>query len=100
MDKLKGMATAEQIADWKKKYGDVFKVEVDGSVCYLKKPDRKTMSYMATLLNTLVRANEVLLENCWLGGDESIKTDDGKFFGVSGKLTEIIQVKEAEIKKL
>lgn len=100
MTELKGTATAEQIADWKKKHGDVFKVEVGGSACYLKKPDRKTMSYVATLGNNPVRANEALLQNCWLGGDESIKTDDEKFFGVSAKLAEIVQIKEAEITKL
>ena len=97
---LKGKATAEQIADWKKKHGDVFKAQVDDSVCYLKKPDRKTMSYVATLGNNPVRANEALLENCWLGGDEDIKTNDEKFFGVSAQLAEIVQVKEAEITKL
>lgn len=100
MTELKGTATAEQIAEWKQKHGDVFMIHVDGSVCYLKKPDRKTMSYVATLGNNPVRANEALLENCWLGGDESIKTDDEKFFGVSTKLDEIIQIKSAEIKKL
>ena len=100
MAELKGKATAEQISDWKKKHGDIFKVEVDGSVCYLKKPDRKTMSYVATLGSNPVRANEALLENCWLGGDESVKTNDEKFFGVSAKLAEIVQIKDAEITKL
>jgi hypothetical protein len=97
---LKGTATAEQIADWKKKHGDIFKVVVGDSVCYLKKPDRKTMSYVATLGNNPIRANEALLQNCWLGGDESIKTDDEKFFGVSAKLNEIVEIKDAEIVKL
>jgi len=100
MNELKGTATSEQIAEWKQKHGDVFRVEVDGSVCYLKKPDRKTMSYVATLGSNPVRANEALLQNCWLGGDENIKTEDDLFFGVSAKLAEIISVKEAEITKL
>ncbi len=100
MSDLKGKATAEQISEWKKKHSDIFKVEVGDSVCYLKNPDRKTMSYVATLGNNPIRANEALLENCWLGGDESIKTDDKKFFGVSSKLAEIVQVKDAEITKL
>jgi len=100
MEELKGTATAEQISDWKKKHGDIFKVAVGNSVCYLKKPDRKTMSYVATLGNNPIRANEALLQNCWLGGDESIKSDDEKFFGVSSKLNEIIEIKEAEITKL
>ena len=37
--------------------------------------------------------------DCWLGGDETIKTDDAKFLGVSSVLTELIEVKEAELKK-
>jgi len=100
MSETKKYASAEQIADWKKKYGDVFKVEAGDSVCYLKKPDRKTLSYVATLGNNPIRANEALLQNCWIDGDESIKTDDEKFFGVSAKLNEIVEIKEAEITKL
>lgn len=100
MSELKGKATAEQIKEWKQKYGEIFMVVVDGSVCYLKKPDRKTMSYVATLGNNPIRANEALLQNCFLGGDESIKTDDDKFFGISAKLNEIVEIKEAEITKL
>lgn len=97
---LKGTATAEQIEKWKKAHGSLFKAEVGESVCYLKTPDRKTMGYVATLGNNPIRANEALLQNCWLGGDEAIKTDDELFFGVSAKLAEIVQVKDAEITKL
>lgn len=100
MSKIEGTATAEQIEKWKKDHGDIFKIEVDNSVCYLKKPDRKTMAYVASLGNQPIRANEALLNQCWLGGDETIKTDDEKFFGVSGKLNEIILIKDAEITKL
>jgi len=100
MGELTGKATADQVKEWKKKHGDVFEVAVGNSVCYLKKPDRKIMGYVATLAKNPIRANEVLLDNCWLGGDERIKTDDELFLGVSGKLTEIVEVKEAEIKKL
>lgn len=100
MSELKETASAEQIAEWKRKHGDVFKVSVGGSVCYLKKPDRKTMGYVASLSDNPIRANEVLLENCFLGGDETMKTDDEKFYAVSGKLNELVVIKDAEIKKL
>lgn len=97
---LIGVATPEQIEAWKKQHGDVFLIEVDGSVCYLKKPDRKTMKYVASAGNDPIRGNEILLENCWLSGDERIKTEDSLFFGVSSQLAEIIDVKKADIKKL
>ena len=70
--------TPEQIESWKKKWGDVFCVTVGDKMKY----------------------NEILLNNCWLAGDEEIKTDDALFLGVSTKLGELVEVKEAELKKL
>ena len=97
---LIGQATPEQITKWKKLHGDIFQVVVDGSVCYVKKPNRATISHMATLANNPIRANEVLLNDTWLGGDATIKTDDDKFLGVSSQLAAIVEIKEAELKKL
>ena len=75
---------SKQIDAWKKAHGDVFKVEVDGKVCYLKKPDRKVLGAASVLgKNDPMKYNEVLLENCWLDGDEEIKKDDSLFLGVS-----------------
>lgn len=98
---LIGTATEEQIAHWKALHKDIYRIIVGDSICYLKKPDRTTMKAVASVgTNDPIRANEILLENCWLGGDSSIKTDDEKFFGVSQKLAELIEIKEAELKKL
>lgn len=93
--------TKEQIAEWKKKYDTVYQLAVDGKVAYLHKPDRKTLSYASTAGQTdPLKFNEILLKGCWLGGDEEIRTDDDLFLAASGKLGELIQVKEAELKKL
>ncbi len=98
---LTGQATEEKIAQWKALYRDIYEIEVDGSVCYLKKPDRATMKAVASVgTGDPIRANEILLENCWLGGDDNIKTDDDKFFGVSSQLANLIEIKQAELKKL
>lgn len=43
---------------------------------------------------------DLRLNNCWLAGDEEIKIDDSLFLGVSAKLGELVEVKEAELKKL
>ncbi|MDR3046128.1 MAG: hypothetical protein LBU51_00755 [Bacteroidales bacterium] len=99
--KLSGEATKEQIIAWKAVHKDIFQIVVEDSVCYLKKPDRLTMKLIASIVvNDPIRSNEVLLENCWLGGDEDIKTEDDKFFGVSQQLVDLIQIKQAELKKL
>lgn len=97
---LKGQATREEIAKWKEKWGDVYSVQVDESICYLHKPNRNTLSAMSTLSNDAIRSSEFLLNNCWLGGDEAIKTDDEKFLGVVSQLGELVKVKSAHLEKL
>jgi hypothetical protein len=37
--------TPEQIAEWKAKHGDVWKITVEDKVAYLRSPDRKTLGY-------------------------------------------------------
>jgi hypothetical protein len=93
--------TKEQIGEWKAKYGDVYRIKIDNKECYLKKPSRKALGYasMAGKDNPL-KFNEVLLNDCWLGGDEEIKTNDDLFLSASAKISELIEVKEAELEKL
>ena len=93
--------TPEQIEAWKKKWGDVFCVTVGDKVAYLKRPSRQALSAAAVVgKNDPMKYNEILLGNCWLAGDEEIKTDDSLFLGVSAKLGELVEMKEAELKKL
>jgi len=94
-------ATKEQIAEWKAKHGGIFRITVEDKACYLKKPSRKALGYasMAGKENPL-KFNEVMLNDCWLAGDEEIKTDDSLFLSVSPKLSELIEVKTSELEKL
>jgi hypothetical protein len=90
-----------KIEEWKKQYGNVFRIEVDDKECYLKKPTRKALSYsMQAGKESPIKSNEILLNECWLAGDEEIKTDDSLFLSVSAKLGEIIAIREAELEKL
>lgn len=91
----------QKVEEWKKKHVDVYLYEVDGKKCYLRKPDRKTLSAAAVIgKNDPLRYNEILLNNCWLDGDEEIKTEDKYFLGISGRLAELVEVSEGELKKL
>lgn len=91
----------QQIEEWKAKHGDIFRIKVLDKECYLKKPSRKALGYasMAGKDNPL-KFNEVLLNDCWLGGDEEIKTNDDLFLSASAKIAELIKVEEAELEKL
>lgn len=94
-------ATAEQIQEWKEKYKDIYEVTADGHVCYLRKPNRRELSYASVAgKSDPMKFNEVILSQCWLDGDDEIKTDDALFLGVSAQVAQIVEVKEAELKKL
>jgi len=100
-EKLTGQATAEQIQEWKDKHGDIFKIQVENSVCYLKAPNRKVLGYASVAgKDNPLKFNEVILESCWLGGDEMIKTDDSLFLSAGAKINGIVEVKEANLEKL
>lgn len=93
--------TQAQIEQWKAQHGEVFKISVGKKVCYLRKPSRKALSYAALSAQTdPLKYNEVILNDCWLAGDEEIKTDNGLFLSVSQKLPSLIEIKEAELEKL
>lgn len=101
MEKLNGSVDQAQIDTWKAKHGKVFGVIVDGHIAYLKKPDRKILSYATSVAaKDPIKFNELMLSNCWLGGSEAIKTEDELFLAASGKLAELIEVKEAELVNL
>ena len=91
----------EQIDAWKKQHGDIYAIKVDGKTAYLKKPDRKTLSFASVAgQKDPMKFNEIILENCFIGGDEEIKKDDSLFLAASAKIVELIEVKEAELVKL
>lgn len=94
-------ATKEQIEEWKAKHGDIFHITVGEHSCYLRKPDRKTVSYATTAGKTdPLKGTEVLLKGMWLDGDTEIQTEPGELIGVGQKLDAIIDIKEAELEKL
>lgn len=78
----------EQIAQWKKEHGTVFRYTAmkEGSepkVGYFKKISPQTMDAYETMLKrSKLMADDVVIENCWLGGDEEIVKDDDYRMGL------------------
>jgi len=94
-------ATPEQINEWKAKHGDIFKITIEGKSCFLKRPSRKVLGYASQVgAKDPIAFNEMILKDCWLKGDNELMTNDALFLGVSAKLAEIIEVKEADLEKL
>ncbi|GCD76656.1 MAG: hypothetical protein ACK4EX_02450 [Thermaurantimonas sp.] len=97
MSELIGQVPQSEIDAWKAKYGKVIGVKVENHIAYLRPPDRKIISYASQAGKDPIKFNEILLNNCWLGGSEAIRQDDSLFLSASSVLSELIQIKEAEL---
>lgn len=83
-DKLKaGNVPSEELKKWKTKFGKVHKITVevtedDTAVGYLKPPNRDHKAIALSMFNQnkILETGEFLLQNCWLGGDERLKTSE------------------------
>jgi len=91
--------TKEQIKEWKAKHGELFEITVEDKSCILHRPTRKDLSY-ASAVKDPIKMSEVMLKALWVDGDEEIKEDDSLFLAAIQKMQDILEVKEAEIKKL
>lgn len=95
--------TPEVIAAWKAKYGKVFQFKSEDGVCtgFFKSPDRTVMDAVSAIAKSNpVKSNEMLAKSCFLGGDETLITKDDYFFGLSQKLTTLLEIKQGELTEL
>ncbi len=98
---LSGQVAPEQIEQWKKRHGDIFGYAVDDKIGYLRRPSRQVVSLASVAgQNDPFKFAETVLVNCWLGGDEALRTEDRYFMGLAQKINEIVEIKVGEIKKL
>ena len=91
--------TNEQIAELKKKHGDLYEISVGDKSCILRKPNRKDLSYVSVVKDP-IKMSETLLKQLWVEGDKEIQEQDDLFLAVNPKMEEVIKVKESQIKKL
>lgn len=103
MTKTTTEITAQQIQMWKKQYGDdcVHKYTTsDGLIAFFRSPDRKIISFATiTAKNDTMRFKEILADNCWLAGDDRIKTEDKYFLGLSTCIIDLVEYVEGTLEK-
>lgn len=103
-----GGITEAQIKQWKARWGEVHQVEVpvddtgrEKLTGYFKKPSLEIISASARFAESdPIKSGTVLFENCWLGGDEALKTNDEARVSCMKVLGKLFRVREATIKKL
>jgi len=100
-----GGITPEQIATWKAKHRKVSEISVvdDGEkhIGYFHRPSMETMSAVNKIGKTdEVKAANILFDNCWLGGSQTMKEEAVVKMAAIGKLNELMNINTAEIKNL
>ena len=113
--------TQEQIAQWKEKYGEIYLIEVaeepldfEAEIIsikiedeqptvkgYLRKPNTKEQSFAyAKMQDSPVAGGEVLLRQCWLGGDERLKEHPSFRTAAALKVMSLAEIRVGRLKKL
>lgn len=81
-------------------------IRVEDKVCWLKKIDRATLEIAFGYIMAVnerpqyIRAGEIILLNCWVGGDEEIKKNEDYLIPACFQAYELIKLKEASLKKI
>lgn len=88
--------TQAQINKWKEQWSKVYKIKSkDGKICYCKKPDLKVSSLSGRFIESdTVKGIDIMLEYCWLGGDEAYRKDDEYKLFLVGELGRLFKKKE------
>ena len=97
-----GQVSPAQIALWRKKHGKIWAIIVDGDkACYLRKPTRQEVSVALIVgQRNPIGSAESIINSCWLGGCEEIRTDDDLFLSVVEGMPSMIEYKLVEVKNL
>lgn len=90
------------IEEYKKKYGHVFKyTSNDGKSCILRSPDLKIIDACRTVAgSSTVKFDKAMLENCWLEGDEELRTSDKYMMGIFDWMYGIIKKVDGQLEEL
>ena len=86
---LIGVATPEQIQEWKEKYKQgIYAVEIDGHVAYFQNPTRIQMNAAMSRASAdrALDMYETLAKNTFLGGSGDVLKEDELFFGLTQHL--------------
>lgn len=91
----------------KKQHGEVYEIAVpvddegnEMTYAYIARPKRKILEAVFGIVNVNpIQAADIILKNCWLAGNELIKTDDDLFMAAAPLVLSIIKIRQGEIKK-
>jgi len=83
-----------------------YEITVDDKSCKLRELDRQTLEVaLGLIMNNnskpqYIRAGEIILNACWVEGDEEIKTNDKYLVAAAFQAFQLIEIKDAQLKKI
>lgn len=95
--------TEAEIKAWKKAHDGLYQIEVDGKVIILREPKMKDLERAQAAdpkRQKPYNFHRSIIENCKLYADPGLIEDDKNYLAVCSKLDEIVEVREADLKKL
>ncbi|PQJ09497.1 hypothetical protein CJD36_019855 [Flavipsychrobacter stenotrophus] len=100
---LIGVATEDQIKEWKAKYKyGIYALSVDGHIAYFKNPGRNELNCAMSKADRdkALHVFEELATLTFIGGSNEILTDDQMFIGISQELKVKLEGKKATLVNL
>lgn len=96
------MLKPEKLEEYKKKYGRVYMIESeDGKVAYIADPYR-SLTIAAALMEAIEESTyayiQVILSDCWIDGDEELRTQEEYGNDLAEQIDEITEIPEYEVK--
>jgi hypothetical protein len=86
------MITTDQIAALKKAHGNIIVIVLEEKYCVIRQPTRR--DYSLALISAKRDINgfaSSILDNCWIEGDDEIKSDDDYFLEASSQVDELFK---------
>jgi len=105
--KTKALTMQEAIKLHKKDHKDIYSIDIDGHWILLKKPNRQTYSECISLVAPIgnqkpdmITAGVRIMQSCFIDGDKELFFKDDDFLiPAAMKSIELLNIKEASIKK-
>lgn len=104
--KIKINAPEEVKVEMKAPEGTAYTIEIEDKKAFLKKPSRHTYAKVLPMITpmfgsepNLIAAGEILLSECFIGGDQEFRTDDDFIIAAAIQCVGLIEIKEATLKK-
>ena len=102
---IDGGVTEADIIKWKNQHGKVMLIEIeeDDTVhhAYFKRPTLNTMAAVTKVGKTNeVESAKIMLNDCWLGGSEAVKSDVVLFMEAAKQLSKIFDSCTSRLKNL